>query len=61
MGKLMWVCNRKEEPANDEVVPPPIRGNSILAPVNAIMAIARVARRSLCERRQARIRSARPY
>jgi hypothetical protein len=55
------VAAGKEEPADDEVVPPPIRGNSIPAPINAIVAIARVARRSLRERRQARIRSARPY
>jgi hypothetical protein len=51
----------KEEPADDEVVPPPIRGNPIPAPLNAIVAIARVARRSLRERRQAWICSARPY
>jgi hypothetical protein len=55
------VAAGKEEPADDEVVPPPIHGNSIPAPINAIVAIARVARRSLRERRQARIRSARPY
>jgi hypothetical protein len=55
------VAAGKEEPADDEVVPPPICGNSIPAPINAIVAIARVARRSLRERRQARICSARPY
>jgi hypothetical protein len=55
------VAAGKEEPADDEVVPPSVRGNAIQAPVNALVAIACVARRLLRERRQARIRSARPY
>jgi hypothetical protein len=55
------VAAGKEEPADNENVPSPIRGNSVPQAVNAIMAIARVARRSLCEHHQARIRSAHPY
>jgi hypothetical protein len=55
------VAAGKEEPADDEVVPPPIRGNSIPPPINTIVAIARVARRLLRERHQARICSVCPY
>jgi hypothetical protein len=52
------VAAGKEEPADDEVIPPQLRSDSIQPPTNALVAIARVARRSLCECRQARIRSA---
>jgi hypothetical protein len=55
------VAAAKEEPADDEVVPPQHHGGSFPPPANVIMAIARVARRLLRERRQARICSARPY
>jgi hypothetical protein len=50
-----------EVPADDEVIPPQPHGNSIPPPINAIVAIARVARRSLHEHHQARIHSVCPY
>jgi hypothetical protein len=56
------VAAGKEAPADDEVLPPQLHGEgSIQPPTNALVAIAHVARRSLRERRQARICSARPY
>jgi hypothetical protein len=51
----------KEEPADDEVVPPQPHGDSIQLPANTLVAFAHVARRLLREHCQARICSAHPY